>query len=80
MLNAYIKNTQLVNKIATLTSDTDVDFSTSAEKADSLKTFFQSFFVKDNEVDYSLTDQITHTSCDDDGNNRLNRSSVPRNR
>ena len=71
MLYAYIRNKQLVNnRITTLTPDTGEDLSTPAEVADSLNTYFQSVFGKDNEVYHSLPHfaQRTCTSYDDDEN------------
>ena len=71
MLYTYIRNKQLVtHRIITLTSDTGEDLSTPAGKAESLNTYSQSLFVKDNEVDHSLPHfaQRNCTSCDDDAN------------
>ena len=71
MLYAYIRNKQLVNKrITTLTSNTAEELSNPAEIVDNFKTYLQSVFVKDNEVDQSLPHcaQRTCTRCDDDAN------------
>ena len=57
-------------RITTLSSDTGEDLSSPAEIADSLNTYFQSMFMKDNEVDHILPyfAQRTCTSFDDDAN------------
>ena len=70
MLYAYLRNKQLVNNIITTLNSYTGDQSTPAEIADSLNTYFQSVFVKDNEVDHSLPHfaQRTCTICDDDEN------------
>ena len=69
ILYSYIRSKQLTNnRITTLTSDSGEDFSTPAEIADSLKTYFQSAFVKDKTVDEGLLyfASRTSTSCNDD--------------
>ena len=58
------------NRITTLTSETVKYLPHAAEIADCLNIYFQSVFMKDNEVDHSLPHfaQRTCTSCDDDAN------------
>ena len=56
----YISSKQLTNNRSTpLTSDSGEDLLTSAKIADSIKTYFQSVFVKDKTVDEGLS-HFTH--------------------